>query len=356
MVSRAIAVFLKLRTARTVNALSKFLLRDHPENETNVASQAAVALGEIGGEACADVLLAFIRREYKEYEVRSIGPAIQALGKTGVPSAIAPLTEILQNRRAPRDLRTAAIIGLARLRCAPPLIDVLLSDDDREVRRMAALYMHDTGDSDLILPPLRKAVEDTDERVRHEAINGIARLKSADAADLLHSLLANHPDEYVRLWAAIDLSKGGDRIAEEFLRERDEHLRHREEKKISSFAIKDRDGRVVYTVGHSSLGAGGALAGAELSGADLRMADLTRADLCETNLERSDLAGAILRNAKLYAANLIQAHLRSADLRGADLTAAGLAGAIMDGAIYDGATKWPEGYNPVDHGAVNAGR
>lgn len=116
---------------------------------------------------------------------------------------------------------------------------------------------------------------------------------------------------------------------------------------------------------------GADLRGVDLRGADLRGAQLEGADLRgarydvdthwpetfpwrgsgavgpEAILRREDLSGKDLRGVDLRGADVREARLIGTDLRGARLDAA-----RFDGARYDSATKWPEGFDAADSGAV----
>jgi len=138
------------------------------------------------------------------------------------------------------------------------------------------------------------------------------------------------------------------------------------------------------------------LAGAELAQADLTSVSLARANLAEANLSGSQLStanlwGCDLSRANLRAADLAEANLQEADLSrawllgtnlpGSNLRKANLAGAILEqfsqvkldqvkspvevtirerhrpnlqGAKYDHDTIWPEGFDPVEAGAVES--
>lgn len=76
--------------------------------------------------------------------------------------------------------------------------------------------------------------------------------------------------------------------------------------------------------------------GGDLRGKDLRHRNLAGADLSETVLAGADLRGANLTNACLYHTNLWRAKLRGTNLRGA---------------TYNHWTTWPDGFNPIAHGA-----
>lgn len=105
---------------------------------------------------------------------------------------------------------------------------------------------------------------------------------------------------------------------------------------------------------------------------DFRGANLSNANLRDTDFGWANLAGADLSNANLLGANLYAADLRKANLTGANLTNAYLVGADLRGAVLTGAdltgatyrdqprwpdndTRWPEGFDPVQAGAIRIG-
>jgi uncharacterized protein YjbI with pentapeptide repeats len=106
--------------------------------------------------------------------------------------------------------------------------------------------------------------------------------------------------------------------------------------------IRDRErGVVLCRVDRNTL------EGADLSGTNLPYAALTGANL--------HLAS--LRRARLWGAELIGADLRGADLRGANLghanlEGAKLAGINLDGCRYNASTRWPDGFDPSEWGAL----
>jgi hypothetical protein len=97
------------------------------------------------------------------------------------------------------------------------------------------------------------------------------------------------------------------------------------------------------------------------SHADLSETNLARISLIATDLSHATLAGATLVYTKLELVNLRRASLASADLaratllncflNGADLSGASLTGLDLSGAMYDDETRWPEGFDPAEHGA-----
>lgn len=108
------------------------------------------------------------------------------------------------------------------------------------------------------------------------------------------------------------------------------------------------------------------LEGAILKEANLECANLNWANLHKARLIMAKIQGADLYGAKLIEANLQFAHLERAELRkaylaGADLSYAYLFGTNFENAIYDEttiwtkayynfATKFPEDFNPKEHG------
>jgi uncharacterized protein YjbI with pentapeptide repeats len=91
------------------------------------------------------------------------------------------------------------------------------------------------------------------------------------------------------------------------------------------------------------LGSAGAdLHGVDMRGARLYYVNLAGAILSGTELHGADLRGTILKQADLQSANLCGAVLRHTDLTGEKLT----------GARYDARTRWPTGFDPLRHGAV----
>jgi uncharacterized protein YjbI with pentapeptide repeats len=91
---------------------------------------------------------------------------------------------------------------------------------------------------------------------------------------------------------------------------------------------------------------------ADFAGADLSGARLREANLLEANLSQADLSDAVLYEAILVRADLSGAILAGADLRRADLREAELGEADLQGALYNDHTRWPEGFDPVEAGAV----
>jgi uncharacterized protein YjbI with pentapeptide repeats len=82
-------------------------------------------------------------------------------------------------------------------------------------------------------------------------------------------------------------------------------------------------------------------------GADLRGAVLPFAPLANVNLVGADLHGG-----NLYGADLRGAMLDQADLTKANLTDANLTNVQLSRTRYDRHTRWPEGFDPNEYGAV----
>jgi hypothetical protein len=93
---------------------------------------------------------------------------------------------------------------------------------------------------------------------------------------------------------------------------------------------------------------------ADLHGESLAGADLSDANLAGAALDGADLSFAGLMGANLSGASLVAAKLNSANLSGADLFNTDLSGADLTDAVYNVATRWPEGFDPVQAGAALA--
>jgi len=94
------------------------------------------------------------------------------------------------------------------------------------------------------------------------------------------------------------------------------------------------------------------LASTNLVEANLESANLWRADLERAKLGKANLRDAVLVEAFLWRADLERANLVEALLDGADLWEANLEDADLRGAFYSAETKWPEGFDPDEAGAV----
>jgi uncharacterized protein YjbI with pentapeptide repeats len=92
---------------------------------------------------------------------------------------------------------------------------------------------------------------------------------------------------------------------------------------------------------------GAELRKANLSGADLSYADLSEADLSEANLNKANLD-----YTKLIGTNLARTDLSQTQLNSTDLSKSNLIDIDLNGAKYRKDTKWPEGFNPKDFGAI----
>jgi uncharacterized protein YjbI with pentapeptide repeats len=98
--------------------------------------------------------------------------------------------------------------------------------------------------------------------------------------------------------------------------------------------------------------------GTQLQGADLQAADLRGAALWGADLSGANLRGADFREADFAGTNLSEdqwAQMREwlgADVPRTNLAGADLAGVDLRGACYGSDTCWPQGFDPVQHGAV----
>ncbi len=94
------------------------------------------------------------------------------------------------------------------------------------------------------------------------------------------------------------------------------------------------------------------LSNARMSGADLCRARLIGANLSGADLSKADLMGANLCKADLSGANLSESRLIFSYLMGTNLSGANLHKADLKEAKYDQTTIWPEGFDPIEAGAI----
>jgi formylglycine-generating enzyme required for sulfatase activity/predicted 2-oxoglutarate/Fe(II)-dependent dioxygenase YbiX len=92
--------------------------------------------------------------------------------------------------------------------------------------------------------------------------------------------------------------------------------------------------------------------GYNLDKVDLSSHDLRSEDFTQTSFRDATLARADLRNADLSWANLEKADLSGATLCGANLEDANLDHAILTDGQWDYETAWPDGFDPISHGAA----
>jgi hypothetical protein len=88
----------------------------------------------------------------------------------------------------------------------------------------------------------------------------------------------------------------------------------------------------------------------DLYGADLSEASFRCADLRQAVLYGASLKNSVFRNARLNGSNL-----EGADVSGADFRDAVLVAVNLKGAKFDERTRWPEGFEPLQSGAVFVG-
>lgn len=155
---------------RAVDALIPLLSDDF----TEVARAAVHALGMIGDRRAVDPLIRCLGE-------RELCPdAVEALGRLADPRAIHPL--VASTRNHGRNLTHKVMMALAQI--GRESLDVLiesLDDMDRQVRRMAAEALGETGDM-RCRDRLEAAAMDRDPDVRQAASIALARIDAPDVA------------------------------------------------------------------------------------------------------------------------------------------------------------------------------
>jgi HEAT repeat protein len=163
-----------------------------------VRREAAITLGEMGDERCAEPLC---RALYDgDWQVREV--AIDALGQIGSP-AVEKLIKLLRDW----DVRKYAIIALGKIRderVLDPLMQQLRNEEFKEYATNALVEVGQPA-----VPRLIEALKDKDDNVRKQAVLALGRIKQPEAVDSLIGMLADK-DWYTRLTAAAALEAIGD--------------------------------------------------------------------------------------------------------------------------------------------------
>jgi HEAT repeat protein len=228
------------------NALAKIggpavepLIRALTNEDSNVRLGAARALGYIGNARAVEPLIHALKDEYVRWE------AVACLGKIGDARAAEPLSLVLLNnadrifsqmtddqedavRRALSRIGEPAVEPLIQVlyKCAgarnpysiiyaladlgepavEPLINAL-KDNDKDVRRGAAIALGEIGDVRAV-EPLINALKDNDKRVRSEAVIALGEIGDVRAVEPLINALEDN-DGNVRIGAVKALCKIG---------------------------------------------------------------------------------------------------------------------------------------------------
>lgn len=163
-----------------------------------VRREAAITLGEMGDERCAEPLC---RALYDgDWQVREV--AIDALGQIGSPS-VEKLIKLLRDW----DVRKYAIIALGKIRderVLDPLMQQLRNEEFKEYATSALVEVGQPA-----VPRLIEALKDKDDNVRKQAVVALGRIKLPEAVDSLIAMLSDK-DWYTRLTAAAALEAIGD--------------------------------------------------------------------------------------------------------------------------------------------------
>jgi cyclophilin family peptidyl-prolyl cis-trans isomerase/HEAT repeat protein len=195
------------------------------DKEARVRERAALAAGRIGDERAVASLVSLLQTD-REASVRAM--AAFALGETEAATGAAALSEVAQKQNETSDVRGRCVEALGKVVAALPeteeasgrnLGQVILKTLDAELKRSpkpgrevillgltAALRARPANAG----PVVAKFLSSADARIRADAANTMARLRSKDANEQLRALLANDADPVVRANAARALGAAED--------------------------------------------------------------------------------------------------------------------------------------------------
>lgn len=153
--------------------------------------------------------------------------AVEALGESGHPEAVAPLKLALQDEN--KEVREAAIDALADIggAAAAQAVAIALRDEDASIREEAIEALGEIGGVEAA-QALAFALKDEDSSIREEAVEALGKIGGAKALQALANALRDE-DSWIREEAVDALGKiGGERAArllEQALADNDESVR-----------------------------------------------------------------------------------------------------------------------------------
>jgi cyclophilin family peptidyl-prolyl cis-trans isomerase/HEAT repeat protein len=157
----------------------------------DVRAMAAFALGEVESLAGAEALVAIVKsNERGELRAR----ALEALGKI-VAAAATPAEQQARQREFGPVIREALEVEAQKISAQP------LSASDRVTMLLGLTAALRSRPAD-VGPTLVKFLDCSDARVRADALNALARLRSKDGSEKARELLLHDPDPNVRANAA----------------------------------------------------------------------------------------------------------------------------------------------------------
>src|SRR5205085_264358 len=187
------------------------------DKDARVRQRAALAAGRIGDERAVASLATLLQTD-KEASVRAM--AAFALGEIESVTGAAALSEALEKTNETNEVRARSLEALGKIAAALPKSDearshaigeIILKTLGDELNRSpkpnrevvllgltATLRARPTGASSVVA----KLLSSTDARVRGDAENTLARLRSNESTGQLRQLLASDPDPIVRANAA----------------------------------------------------------------------------------------------------------------------------------------------------------
>lgn len=234
--------------------LEKFMRSSKPE----IRSRAALAAGRIGNEKALPILIRLAERDESE-EVRA--NAIFAIGEIESVKAAEAIRKILLDENQPQRLRALAIEAAGKIAAAntktnsdalQELRESILDALENEARKKAqsrtlilkgitAAFRSQADDADSVVAFF---LTHLDPRIRADAANAIARLKSKNYNEALRAMLLTDPDPIARANAARALGNAQDKDSASILSESavsDDDLRVRVSAIRAIASTKDKD-------------------------------------------------------------------------------------------------------------------
>jgi len=173
------------------DAEASVLLEKLQDSRTSPAMKESIvtALGDLGSATASNILIKMLRDTAADRALR--WQAADALGKIGDREAVGPLTAVLSEDDSV--LRAYAISALSKFddSSVPALLDSALRDSFWRVRVAAIQGVAERGVKDSVPAIIYKAKYDPELKVRTEALSALAKMRTGEAKKFLSDYVSD---------------------------------------------------------------------------------------------------------------------------------------------------------------------
>jgi HEAT repeat protein len=229
--------------------------------ERRVGAVVLAQLGYAEGYPFRLASIPILLRMLEDTDVSALEGAAHAFAYIACPDAVDPLVRLAEHPNA--DVRQSVVHGLGGQVSGhfPPeavqaLVRLSSDSEERDVRDWATFFLRDVAEAGMDTPAVRAAMwarmEDEDEEVRAEALEGLAVLGDTDVIPALQAAIRRGCE---RDWDYLTILRAAEALADETLRPALRDLRKcvasRDEDGRGSSWLKDIDDAIAACRGHS---------------------------------------------------------------------------------------------------------